>query len=178
MSWHQKQHLAQASCSESSCRSCSVPVRQHCTTTLHGQGCKAALPKPPFSVSQPMAHLCLSGAFMKVEALKGALLFFHGQGGSHFPRQHRTSTERREKPKWGSAACYAEKGRAAASCSVLCRHKAAVGRLGGWWWRGTDQRGGTILLLSSSTGRDRGFCWFLAQTSVPARAMPCAGCSS
>lgn len=107
------------------------PCQTVLTTTLRGQGCKAALPKPPFSVSQPMAHLCLSGAFTKVEALKGALLFFHGQGGNHCPCHHRTSIERTEKLEWGCAARYAAKGRAVASCSVLCWHKAAMGRLDG-----------------------------------------------
>lgn len=45
-----------------------------------------------FFMSKPRVHLCLSGDFIKMKELKGALLF-HWHVEKHFPHHHCTSTE-------------------------------------------------------------------------------------
>lgn len=55
---------------------------------LSGQGCKVAVRKPRFFVSQPMIHLCLSVAFLKVDKWKGAFLLLHWHIEKHFPHHH------------------------------------------------------------------------------------------
>lgn len=66
--------FAHTSCSKNYCKKLLLPIRQ--TATLRAWG-KAALHKPHCFVSWPMLHLCLSGACMEAEELKGTLFFFH-----------------------------------------------------------------------------------------------------
>lgn len=61
-------------CSKNYCKKLLLPIRQ--TVPLRAWG-KAALHKPHCFVPWPMLHLCLSGAFMEAEELKGTLFLFH-----------------------------------------------------------------------------------------------------